>query len=85
MSSKRVILTAAQKCELCETNERNPNLPNVVLAQQYHIGKSPVTDILKKKEYWLESQGSVKKFCGLKWSQLEDALSLWVDNALHTR
>ncbi|GES86977.1 tigger transposable element-derived protein 6-like [Rhizophagus clarus] len=32
-----------------------------------------------------ESQGSVKKFRGLKWPQLESALSLWVDNALNTK
>ena len=88
MSRKRVILTAAQKRELCEIKEKNPNLSNVDLAQQYRIGKSTVTDILKGKERWLaisESQESVKKFRGSKWPQLENALRIWVDNALNTR
>jgi len=79
MSRKRVILSAAQKRELCETKEKNPNLSNVNLAQQYRVGKSTITDILKEKERWLaitESQGNVKKFRGSKWPQLENALSL---------
>jgi len=88
MSRKRVSLSAAQKRELCETKEKNPDLSNVELAVQYNVGKSTITDILKEKERWLaisESQGSVKKFRGPKWPQLENALSLWVDNALNTK
>ncbi|PKK55696.1 hypothetical protein RhiirC2_651795, partial [Rhizophagus irregularis] len=88
MSRKRVILSAAQKRELCETKEKNPNLSNISLVQQYRVGKSTITDILKEKERWLsitESQGSIKKFRGPKWPQLENALSLWVDNALNTK
>ncbi|GET57988.1 jerky protein homolog-like [Rhizophagus irregularis DAOM 181602=DAOM 197198] len=88
MSRKRVILSATQKRELCETKEKNPNLSNISLAQQYRVGKSTITDILKEKERWLsitESQGSIKKFRGPKWPQLENALSLWVDNALNTK
>ena len=66
---KRNILTAAQKRELCETKEKEPNLSNVDLAQKYNIGKSTVTDILKDKERWLvisESQENIKKFCDPK-------------------
>ncbi|PKY56658.1 hypothetical protein RhiirA4_330694, partial [Rhizophagus irregularis] len=88
MSRKRVILSAAQKRELCETKEKNPNLSNVSLAQQYRVGKSTITDILKEKERWLsitESQENIKKFRGPKWPQLENALNLWVDNALNTK
>ncbi|CAB5377172.1 unnamed protein product [Rhizophagus irregularis] len=85
---KRTILSAVQKCEICEIKEREPNLSNVSLAQRYNIGKSTVTDILSEKERWLAisgDQGSIKKFCGPKWPQLEQALGLWVDNALNTR
>ncbi|CAG8767248.1 21022_t:CDS:2, partial [Rhizophagus irregularis] len=49
---------------------------------------STITDILKESERWLtitESQENVKKFRGPKWPQLEDALGLWVDNALNTK
>ena len=76
---KRVSLSAAQKRELCEKKEKNPNLSNVELALQYHVGKSTITDILKEKRHWLsisESQENVKKFRGPKWPQLEDALGL---------
>lgn len=85
---KRNILTAAQKRELCETKERQPNLSNVELAQKYDIGRSTVTDILNDKERWLVISGdqeNVKKFRSPKWPQLESALSLWVDNALNTK
>ncbi|CAB5391817.1 unnamed protein product [Rhizophagus irregularis] len=85
---KRTILSAAQKREICEIKEREPNLSNVSLAQRYNIGKSTVTDILSEKECWLAisgDQGSIKKFRGPKWPQLEQALGLWVDNALNTR
>ncbi|GES88099.1 tigger transposable element-derived protein 6-like [Rhizophagus clarus] len=50
---KRTILSAAQKCEICETKERKPNLSNTSIAQRYNIGKSTVTDILNEKERWL--------------------------------
>jgi hypothetical protein len=85
---KRTILSAAQKREICETKEREPNLSNTSLAQRYNIGKSTVTDILNEKERWLAisgDKGSVKKFRGPKWPQLEKALGLWVDNALNTK
>src|SRR5436190_1783630 len=78
MSRKRVILSAAQKHEICETKENNPNISNVSLAQEYRIGKSTITDILKEKERWLgisKNQESVKKFCGPMWLQLENALN----------
>ncbi|CAB4395344.1 unnamed protein product [Rhizophagus irregularis] len=54
----------------------------------YNIGKLTVTDILNEKERWLAisgDKGSVKKFCGPKWPQLEKALGLWVDNALNMK
>src|SRR5687767_9767108 len=88
LTKKRTILSAAQKRELCETKENEPNLSNVALAQKYNIGKSTVTDILNEKERWLAisgDQGNIKKFRGPKWPQLENALSLWVENALNTK
>ncbi|CAB5390762.1 unnamed protein product [Rhizophagus irregularis] len=85
---KRVNLSAGQKHEICEMKERDLRIQNVELAQKYNVGKSTITDILKESERWLtitESQGKVKKFRGPKWPQLEDALGLWVDNALNTK
>ncbi|CAB5360689.1 unnamed protein product [Rhizophagus irregularis] len=85
---KRVNLSAGQKREICEMKERDPHIQNVELAQKYNVGKSTITDILKESERWLtitESQENVKKFREPKWPQLEDALGLWVDNALNTK
>jgi hypothetical protein len=88
LTRKRTILSAAQKREICEIKEREPNLSNVSLAQRFNIGKSTVTDILNNKDRWLAisgDQGNIKKFRGPKWPQLEIALGLWVDNALNTK
>ena len=88
MSKKRTILTAEQKRELCKIKEKEPTTSNVYLAQKYNIGKSTVTDILNEKDCWFAisgDQGKIKKFRGPKWPQLDDALSLWVDNALNTK
>ncbi|CAB4442651.1 unnamed protein product [Rhizophagus irregularis] len=85
---KKVNLSAGQKHEICEIKERDLRIQNVELAQKYNVEKSTITNILKESERWLtitESQKNIKKFRGLKWPQLEDALSLWVDNALNTK
>ncbi|GBB84041.1 hypothetical protein RclHR1_10690004 [Rhizophagus clarus] len=58
------------------------------LAQKYNVGKSTITNILRESDCWLtitESQENIKKFRGPKWPQLEDALGLWIDNALNTK
>src|SRR5262245_28983703 len=88
MSKKRTNLSAEQKRELCEIKEKESTISNTYFVQKYNIGKSTVTDILKEKDRWLAisgDQGKIKKFRGPKWPQLEDALSLWVDNALNTK
>ncbi|CAG8781982.1 14140_t:CDS:1, partial [Cetraspora pellucida] len=70
---------------LCEQKEQNPYLTYNELAKIYQIGRSTVSDILKEKMRWLSISGvelEKKKFCKPKWPKLEDALGLWVDNAL---
>ena len=57
-TKKRTILSAAQKCEICETKENELSLSNVELAQKYNIRKSTVTDILNEKERWLAISGN---------------------------
>src|SRR6185312_6018498 len=85
---KRTSLSAAQKRELCETKKNNPSLNNVELAREYNIGKATVTDILKEKERWLSittEQANLKKFREPNWPKLEQALILWVNNALYSQ
>ena len=46
------------------------------------------TCILKEKERWLSittEQANLKKFREPNWPKLEQALSLWVDNALYSQ
>jgi len=84
---KRTSLSAAQKRELCEAKKYNPSINNVELAREYNIGKA-TTDILKEKERWLSittEQANLKKFREPNWPKLEQALSLWVDNALYSQ
>ncbi|CAG8565771.1 120_t:CDS:2 [Cetraspora pellucida] len=78
-------LTVAQKCNFCETKEKNPNLIYNELAKLYQIGRLTVSDILKEKTRWLsilDAEQEKKHFRRPKWPKLEEALSLWVDNAL---
>ncbi|CAG8794362.1 5244_t:CDS:1, partial [Racocetra persica] len=81
------ILSAAQKYDICKEKEMNQNIKNVDLANKYNVRKSTITDILKEKEHWLaitiEEEGEIKKFRGPKWPKIEEALGLWVDNALN--
>ena len=49
---QQVILSAAQKHEICQAKEINPNIKNVDLATNYQVRKSTITDILKKKDHW---------------------------------
>ena len=59
---KRASLSAAQKRELCEKKEKNPNLSNIKLALQYYVRKSTITDILKEKRHWLSISESQENF-----------------------
>ncbi|CAG8692617.1 9623_t:CDS:2, partial [Cetraspora pellucida] len=77
-TKKRVVLTAAQKHEICKAKEKNLNIKNIDLANQYSVGKSTITDILKEKERWLaievEEQGEIKKFRGQNGQKLKKLL-----------
>ena len=77
-TKKRVILSAAQKRDICKEKEANPLIKNIDLANKHSVGKSTILDILKEKERWLaiatEEEGEVKKFRGPKWPKLEEVL-----------
>ena len=49
----RTILTLAQKKELCQKKENNPHLKHIEIANEYGIGESTVSEILKAKDRWL--------------------------------
>ena len=45
----RTTLTLAQKKELCQKKENNPHLKHIEIANEYGIGESTVSEILKAK------------------------------------
>ena len=87
-SKKRISLSAAQKREICEAKRSDPTINNQEFAKKYNIGKSTITKILNEKDRWLATttvEDDVKRFRTPKWPQLENALSLWVNNALNAQ
>ena len=50
---KRVVLTHAQKRQLCLDSQKSPQPTQGELATLYNIKQNTVSDILKKKDKWL--------------------------------
>ncbi|CAG8808836.1 5367_t:CDS:2, partial [Cetraspora pellucida] len=69
---KWIMLSIAQKHDICQAKEINLNIKNIDLANKYLVGKLTITDILNKKECWLAI------------TEEEEALGLWVDNVLNS-
>ncbi|CAB5359608.1 unnamed protein product [Rhizophagus irregularis] len=83
---KRKTLTFNQKKELCEKH-RDQNLSGVQLAKEYEISDSAVSNILKKSEYWLSIDSTLRnanRFCEktCNYPQIEEALSIWIDQQI---
>jgi hypothetical protein len=84
---KRVTLTALQKKELCQKKTTNLRITNVELAKEYGIGEGTVSGILKEKDKWLmieldTPEANMKRMRSPAWPQIEDALSMWIDQAI---
>lgn len=84
---KKVVLSYAQKHQLCLDAQQTPRLTQVELAAKYNVKQNTVSDILKKKDKWLlinpESEDANKqKDRPSCFPQVEEALSLWITNAL---
>ena len=88
-SNKRKSLTALQKKEICLAKQIAPFPTNQDLANTYDIGKSTVGDILREKEKWLtidddSSDANKKKRRNLLYDNVDQALAIWVEQALNT-
>ncbi|GES75326.1 homeodomain-like DNA binding domain-containing transcription factor [Rhizophagus clarus] len=63
---KRTILSAAQKCEICETKERESNLSNITLGLQVNnalnIKQDIDNNILKTKAVFFAKRFSIDDF-----------------------
>ncbi|GES96528.1 tigger transposable element-derived protein 6-like [Rhizophagus clarus] len=85
--NKRVVLTHAQKHQLCLDSQKTPRLTQTELANLYNIKQNTVSDILKKKDKWLfinpdSEESNKQREKQVHFPQVEEALSLWITNAL---
>ena len=85
--NKRVVLTHAQKRQLCLDSQKTPWPTQEQLAALYKIKQNTVSDILKKKDKWLlvnpdSEEANKQKERPVYFPQVEEALSLWIINAL---
>jgi hypothetical protein len=86
-TKKRVVLTHAQKRQLCLDYQKTPRPTQEELATLYKIKQNTVSDILKKKEKWLSvnpdsEESNKQREKSTRFPQVEEALSLWTTNAL---
>src|ERR1044071_10008086 len=84
---KRVVLTYAQKHQLCLDYQKTPRPTQEELANIYKIKQNTVSDILKKKDKWLlvnpESEEANKQRDEAPYfPQIEEALAIWTTNAI---
>ncbi|CAB4483995.1 unnamed protein product [Rhizophagus irregularis] len=50
---RRITLTKAQKKEVCILAKNNPSLKHQDIANKYDVGHNTITEILTKKDYFL--------------------------------
>ena len=84
---KRKALTAIQKKEICQKKQKFPVPTNKELADEYEVGTSTISDIIKEKDKWnmvdINSfEANRKRDRKPKWPQLEEAMQIWTDAAL---
>lgn len=85
--NKRRSLTTAQKKEICLKKISTPSLKQIDLSKEYNVSEGMISDILKAKDRWLaidldSYQASLRRERKLPFITIEEALALWVENAL---
>src|ERR1043166_8299998 len=84
---KRKVLTYGEKKELCLLHQENLSLTKEEIGKKFGIKKNTVCNILKNKEKWLNvelnsSNTAKQKEKSPKFPELEEALAIWISNAL---
>jgi len=84
---KRNALTGEQKKKLCLKKQMNPKTTGIELAREFNIGERTVSSILREKDKWLSIDSDMPKLSLKKqrppaWPQLEESLSIWMDQAI---
>src|SRR6266542_3094870 len=88
-SKKCKSLTTAQKKEVCLKKLASPFLKNRDLAKEFDVSEGMICDTLKAKERWLavdlnSHQAGLKREKKVSFPLIEEALTIWVENALQT-
>jgi Tc5 transposase DNA-binding domain/DDE superfamily endonuclease/CENP-B N-terminal DNA-binding domain len=84
---KRRSFTALEKKQICLRKQESPKPKNKELALEFQCGETTISDILKESAKWLainsdSNKTKNKKNRSPKWPTLDEALALWVQNAL---
>lgn len=84
---KRKSLTAAQKKEVCLKKISTPILKQKDLANEYGVSEGMIGSILKTKDHWLaidtdSYQAGLRRERKIRFPIIEEALTLWVENAI---
>src|SRR6266540_4695449 len=88
-SKKRKLLTVAQKKEVCLKKLASSFLKNRDLAKEFDVSEGMICDTLNAKECWLavdlnSHQAGLKREKKVLFPLIEEALTIWVENALQT-
>src|SRR5437016_65672 len=80
----RASLTGTQKQEVCLKKLQKPTPKNKELSKEFNVSEGMIYDILKNSKKWLalksESyEASLKRQVKLNFSEIEEALSFWVE------
>jgi PDZ domain-containing secreted protein len=85
---QRVILTHAQKKEICTLLSQKPAPTQTAVAYQYGIKQNTVSDIWNKRDRWLainddEILSKRKRERKPLYPEIEEALTIWFTRAVH--
>ena len=87
LKKNKSLLQLHKKKELCLKKISSPFLKQKDLANEYDVSEGMVSDILKEKDRWLSVdtnsyQANLKHDKKTSFPLIEEALVIWVDNAL---
>ncbi|CAG8791554.1 6253_t:CDS:1, partial [Acaulospora morrowiae] len=87
VKNKHHALRGIEKKELCQIKKNNPSIKLSELAKQFECGESMVNEILSNSNFWLNIDedsaiSTFKRRCQSSFPNIEEALGLWVENAI---
>ena len=85
--NKRHALRGIEKKEICQIKKDNPSIKIAELAKQFECAIPTISEILSNSDYWLNideasTTGTFKRRRQSSFPNIEEALSLWVENAV---